>query len=88
MGIPRVPHRRDDGTAVPLLFDSVPVDARKEGVSFDLGRAAADVAEAAGAVDSAKLADDVLCWFADGRVGGEDDGFFYYSERGEVSWVG
>ena len=81
LGVARVADGGDDGPAVALLVDGVPVDARKKGVGFHLGGAALDVAEAAGAVDGAELADDVLCGVADGGVLGEDDWFFDNSVR-------
>ena len=48
-------------------------------MGLDLGRAAADIAQAARAVGGAELADDVFCGIAEGRVLGEGYGFFDYS---------
>lgn len=59
-----------------LLVNGVPIDAGEEGMSLDLCGAARDVAEAAGAVDGAELANDILCCVADGRILGEDDWLF------------
>lgn len=81
--IARVPDRGDDGAAVASLVDGVPVDAGEEGVGLDLGGAARDVTEAAGAVDGAELADDVLCGVADVRFVGEDDGLLDDPGKGE-----
>lgn len=76
LGVSRVPNRGDDGPAVALLVDCVPVNAGEEGVGLDLGGAARDVTEAAGAVDGAELADDVLGGVADGGLLRENDGLF------------
>lgn len=51
---------RDNRAAVPTAEHVVPVDSVKEGVGLDAAGAAADVAEAPGAVDCAEGLDDVL----------------------------
>lgn len=56
------------------MVQGVPVDVVvcKEGVSFDAGGAAANVAETPGAVDVAELGDDVLRRDREGRGLRED----------------
>lgn len=88
--IARVTNWGDDGPPMALVVDCVPVDAGEERVAFHLGRTARDVAQTSGAVDGAKLADDVLGGVADGGVLREYDGLFDDSEEGgrELAWKG
>lgn len=69
-----VPNGRHNGALVAALVKSIPVDAVEEGVGLDLGGAAADVTKPAGAVDGAKLVDEVLGSGRNGRILWEDDG--------------
>lgn len=61
---------------MPAAEQVVPVDVAEEGVSLDAGGAAADIAQAPGAVDGAEGADDVFGFVGYGRVMGKCDWFF------------
>ena len=63
LGVAGIAHRRDDGARAATVQDVVPVGTAEERVGFDAGCATADVAEAAGAVDGAEGADEVLGLF-------------------------
>lgn len=76
LSVAGVSDRRQDGSRELAAVDGFPVDAFKEGVLLYPRGAAADVTEAAGAVDGAELPDDVLCVGRNWRVLREDDGLF------------
>lgn len=66
-----ISYRRNNRPRVSTVDDVVPVDGLEEWVVFYTARAAADVAETAGAVDGAEGADYVFGLVGYGRVLGE-----------------
>lgn len=54
LGVSGIPDGRDDGARVPAVDDVGPVDVAEKGVRLDAAGAAADVAEAPGAVNGAE----------------------------------
>ena len=75
LGIAGVAHGGDDGPPAAAVVDVIPIGVAEEGVLLDALGAAADVAEAPGAVGGAEGADYVLGFVGYAGFDGEEDGF-------------